>query len=356
MTAPPGRRRLCGLAVTGILLAVGSTIILGHPLSHSLSRLDIEGRNVRVTLTLDLLELSGVDRDANQLVSYEELDATIESVYARIRQHYGVRVEGAAAQVALERYEIVEDGHIARFHLRYTFSADAAAIDVSSTLDRITTASHRHLTSLVRDGQAEEAVLDRSNPTWRFETGGRSWVRTMWRFARVGIEHIVTGYDHLAFLLCLLLGTSTARGLVLVITSFTVAHSLTLALATFEIVVLPARLIESLIALSIAYVAAENLLRAEPVARHWVTFSFGLIHGFGFSNILRDMELPRANLALSLFSFNAGVEIGQLVFVVALFPILAFVTVARGTPVRSAVSLAVFGLAIYWFVERAILT
>lgn len=355
MTAQAGRRLFGGLGLCAIAVWSWSAPVLAHPLSHSLSRLELDGRDVRVTLTVDLLELGGVDRDGNQLVSYDELDVTIESVYARLRQHYDVRAQGAAATaVALERYAIVEDGHIGRFSIRFTFPAEPVAIEVTSTLDRVTSPAHRHLTSLVRDGQVDEAVLDGSQPTWRFDTGERSQLLRAWRFARLGIAHIFTGYDHLAFLVCLLIGASSARALVLVITSFTIAHSLTLALATFDIVVLPPRLIESLIALSIAYVAAENLVRAEPVARHRVTFLFGLIHGFGFSNILREMDLPRSNLALSLFSFNAGVEIGQLVFVLALFPIFAYVAVARGTTVRAGVSLAVFALAVFWFVERAL--
>ena len=110
------------------------------------------------------------------------------------------------------------------------------------------------------------------------------------------------------------------------VTSFTVAHSVTLALATFEIISLPPRLIESLIALSIAYVAIENFTGKTLVHRWKITFLFGLIHGFGFSNVFREMELSRRSLAISLFSFNAGVEIGQLVFVCAVFPLVLYIT------------------------------
>ena len=338
-----------------VMTLIWSVTTGAHPMSHSVSRLEVAGRDVRVVLTIDLLELGDVDRNGDRLIGYGELDSAIDSVYARVRQHYVLRSSGDPVSVSLERYEIIEDGHIGRLYMRYTFAADAGALDLISTLDRITTAEHRHLASVVLDGAVEEAILDASQPAVSFGAGERSHLRTIGSFVRLGVEHIFTGYDHLAFLVCLLIGTTTVRSLVRVISSFTIAHSITLALATFDAVVLPPRLIESLIALSIAYVAVENLAGTQVVARYQVTFFFGLIHGFGFSNILREMDLPRSNLALSLFSFNAGVEIGQLVFVLVLFPLIAYLTASRWARVRPAISLAVFGMAVYWFAERAFL-
>jgi hypothetical protein len=137
-----------------------------------------------------------------------------------------------------------------------------------------------------------------------------------------------------------------------VITSFTVAHSITLALATFGAVTLPSRLTESLIAVSIGYIAAENLLDFRVMPRYYVTFFFGLIHGFGFSNVLRDMQLPRSGLALSLFSFNAGVEIGQIVIVLLIFPLVRDL-ISSGWRIKPAVSAGIGCLAVYWFAQRA---
>jgi hypothetical protein len=350
---PSGAARL---AAGALLAAVGfAAVAAAHPMSHSLSRLAIDGWAVTAVLSIDLLELGTVDRDGNSLVSVEELDAAIDRVYALVREHYRVRAGRDATEVRLERYEVIEDGHIGRLHVRFTFDAEPAAIEVTSTLDRMTTSDHRHLVSIARAGHVEEAVLDRGQPSARFDAVPRSRLEAMRTFVSLGVEHIFTGYDHLAFLVCLLLGAPTVRALVLVVTSFTIAHSLTLALATFDVVVLPSALVESLIALSIAYVAVENLLAKPVVARYRVTFFFGLIHGFGFSNILREMALPRANLALSLFSFNAGVEIGQVIFVIVLFPLLAYLPAVPRRHVRHAASFVVFGLAVYWFAERALL-
>ena len=165
---------------------------------------------------------------------------------------------------------------------------------------------HQHLMSVRLNGTLHEAILDSRTQTGHFTGVKATNLQTFWRFVRLGVEHIFTGYDHLAFLLGLLVATATLGSLVKIITSFTIAHSITLALATFNVVVLPSRLTESLIALSIGYVAAENLLDFRAMKRYYITFLFGLVHGFGFSNVLREMDLPQIEPGASLFSFNAG--------------------------------------------------
>ena len=137
------------------------------------------------------------------------------------------------------------------------------------------------------------------------------------RFLAAGFHHILIGPDHLLFLVGLLLLGGTFRRLLVVVTAFTLAHSLTLSLAALNIVTPPARIIEPAIALSIVYVGIDNLLvREGRDVRAWIAFAFGFIHGFGFANVLREMELPARALGWSLLSFNVGVEIGQIVVVV----------------------------------------
>jgi hydrogenase/urease accessory protein HupE len=199
-------------------------------------------------------------------------------------------------------------------------------------------------------------VLDAFNPSAVIDVDGPTFFESFTEFLLLGIEHIFTGYDHLAFLVGLLIMTTTALGLVKVVTSFTVAHSITLGLATFELLALPPRLIESLIALSIAYIAIENFTGKSFVNRWKITFLFGLVHGFGFSNILREMELTRKTLAISLFSFNAGVEVGQLAFVCVVSPLAYYATKSRWKEhILSAISLCIMSLGFYWFVQRAFL-
>jgi hypothetical protein len=167
------------------------------------------------------------------------------------------------------------------------------------------------------------------------------------------VEHIWIGYDHIMFLLALIIIGSRLGPLVKIVSAFTVAHSITLILATLEWVVLPQRLVESGIALSIAYVAAENLWLRDTRHRWILTFGFGLVHGFGFANVLRDLGLPSEGLIVSLLAFNVGVEIGQVTIVVLLLPLILWLSVQsfheRVVQLASALIL-LFGLG--WLVER----
>jgi hypothetical protein len=176
-------------------------------------------------------------------------------------------------------------------------------------------------------------------------------------FLRLGVEHILSGWDHLLFLLALLLRGGGWLALAKIITAFTAAHSVTLALAALEVVTLPDRLVEAVIALSIAAVAAENLLGRPVLSRRWlVSFGFGLVHGFGFSSILREIGLPTQGLLLSLLGFNTGVELGQALVVAVALPALALLRHTRweGRVIRTA-SLAVLIVGAALFVERTLL-
>jgi hypothetical protein len=176
-------------------------------------------------------------------------------------------------------------------------------------------------------------------------------------FLLLGVEHILMGYDHLLFLLGLMLPGGGLLALAKIVTAFTAAHSVTLSLAVLDIVTLPDRLIEAVIALSIAAVAAENLWLRPTVTRRWiVSFGFGLVHGFGFSSVLREIGLPSHGLLLSLLGFNAGVEIGQALVVALALP--AMLMVRRAGYDRRMVwgsSLAILGVGVVLFVERALL-
>ncbi len=183
------------------------------------------------------------------------------------------------------------------------------------------------------------------------------------KFLPAGIHHILIGPDHLLFLIGLLLLGGTIRQLTVVVTSFTIAHSLTLSLAALNIVSPPSRIIEPAIALSIVFVGADNLLARLPSAggggsrdiRHWIAFGFGFIHGFGFASVLREMDLPRRALGWSLFSFNIGVEIGQLLVVILVASALAWLRARSDTAARHLVfvgSIVVIVAGACWFVQR----
>ena len=161
-----------------------------------------------------------------------------------------------------------------------------------------------------------QAILDKDRTAFEYFTGTRQGIRAvLQRFVPAGVHHILIGPDHLLFLVGLLLLGGTMKQLLLVVTAFTMAHSITLSLAALGMVIPPANAIEPAIALSIVYVGADNLLVSAGGrdTRAWIAFAFGLIHGFGFANVLREMDLPGRALGWTLFAFNVGVEIGQLV-------------------------------------------
>ena len=180
------------------------------------------------------------------------------------------------------------------------------------------------------------------------------------RFVASGIHHIAIGPDHILFVIGLLLPGGRLRRLLAIVTAFTVGHSLTLGLATLSIVDPPAHVVEPLIALSIVFVGADNLLsgRRDRDVRVWVALVFGLVHGFGFASVLRDVGLPSGALGVSLFAFNLGVEIGQATIVVAVASLLGLVRRRRprvADLVAVAGSVVVLAGGAWWFLERTFL-
>jgi hydrogenase/urease accessory protein HupE len=176
-------------------------------------------------------------------------------------------------------------------------------------------------------------------------------------FLVMGVKHIWTGYDHLLFLLGLLIVTRNFASSFKIITCFTIAHSITLAVATLSLVQFSSRIVEPLIAASIVYVGIENLFRGDdPKGRWLLTFAFGLIHGFGFASVLRELGVGAngSGIAVPLVSFNLGVELGQIVIAALVLPVIwklrtkpVFIT--RWVPACSVVVALLGG---YWFVQR----
>ncbi len=180
-------------------------------------------------------------------------------------------------------------------------------------------------------------------------------------FLVLGVEHIWSGYDHLLFLFGLLLVCRTLRSVAAIITCFTLAHSITLAVATLGWLDLSARFVEPAIAASIVFVGVENLLRGgdEPRWRWALTFAFGLIHGFGFAGVLRELGVGAdgRGILAPLFTFNLGVELGQLAIAATLLPLLHQLRrhdlfLRRAVPTLSALVALIGG---YWLLERTLL-
>ncbi len=172
------------------------------------------------------------------------------------------------------------------------------------------------------------------------------------RFVTMGVEHILTGYDHLAFLVMLMVATKRLGDLVWIVSSFTVAHSLTLTAASLGWIVPNPSLVEPLIALTILYVAVENWFTAEPKARIALTFGFGLIHGLGFASALSEGPLTHSEELTALLGFNLGVELGQLLFLSVSYPVWRLLANRRPIAARRTFAAVVFGLCLFWLWQR----
>jgi hypothetical protein len=204
----------------------------------------------------------------------------------------------------------------------------------------------------------QQVIIDRGSAERVYYAGTVQGTLAVVRtFVPAGIRHILIGPDHILFLVGLLLLGGGFWPLLRIVTAFTVAHSATLSLAALGILMPPPRIIEPAIALSIVFVGADNLLVGESGrdVRAWVALGFGLVHGFGFANVLREFGLPREALGWSLFSFNIGVEIGQLLVVAVMATLLQLVwrrSETIGRRLAIAGSMGVIAAGAYWFIQR----
>jgi hydrogenase/urease accessory protein HupE len=265
--------------------------------------------------------------------------------------------EGHELQPEWLQSEIIEDRQSVRFHLRYPTAAAPGMISLSALMFPYDTNHQTFVNVYESDTLTSQLILDRNHTQTEYFAGTRQGTLAVIRkFIPAGIHHILIGPDHLLFLVGLLLLGGSIRRLTMVVTSFTIAHSITLSLAALNIFTPPARIIEPAIALSIVYVGADNLLaQGGRDVRAWIAFAFGFIHGFGFANVLREMELPGRALGWSLFSFNFGVEIGQLLVVVTVASAFAALRARSEWARRRLVyagSILVIIAGAFWFIQR----
>lgn len=213
--------------------------------------------------------------------------------------------------------------------------------------------------------EASQALLDADQTEVRLTAPPPTLVEVIRRYVAAGVEHIFLGYDHIAFLVAIVLWARRLWPVVKIVTAFTLAHSITLSLAVLQIVAIPSAIVEPAIAASIVFVAVENFF-SRDVNRRWrATFAFGLIHGFGFASALQEFGLPRASVAPALGAFNLGVELGQIAIVSLVIPALFGLDrllAARCRrvpspmePVVYTVSGVIAILGSYWVLERAFL-
>jgi len=267
-----------------------------------------------------------------------------------------IAADGQVLAPEWSEIDVIADRQSIRIHVRYRLAGAPGRVAVNAALFPYDPA-HQTFLNLYDGDALTQAILDIGHSQFEYFAGTRQGaVAVMRQFVPAGVTHVAIGADHLLFLLGLLLLGGTTRKLVLIVTAFTVAHSITMSLAALSLVMPPPRIIDPAIALSIVYVGTDNLLvQGGRDVRAWIAFTFGFIHGFGFAGVLREMHLPPRALGWSLFSFNVGIEIGQLVVVLVLGA--ALMALRRwndvlGRRLAFAGSLLVVAAGTFWFIER----
>ena len=331
---------LAGLGFLAALAAV--PLAHAHETKLSSSRLTLEG-----TSTTAILELNAVDLGmaTGAPPSGESADAFLRYVNAKVRLGFA---GGADCPRAAKPPRAVGD-HVLielRFHCPPTGGEREYRVTLFHELDP----AARHVVTV--DAPKRFALLGVANPRLALSSAEGGLAETLWHYALAGIEHIAIGCDHVAFLLAVIAPGGRFWTLFAAITAFTVAHSITLTLAVLGVLAPPVHLVETLIAASVVYAAAENFF-VRDLRRRWIlTFAFGLVHGFGFAAALKDYGVPRHAFMPSLAAFNVGVEIGQLLILAAIVVLWRMAPNAAQRPLVLGVSGVVLVLGLYWLLER----
>jgi hypothetical protein len=365
-------RALKLIALCGLLAAFVSHDLCAHNPDTSYARVEITPSGVTLKLTYDLFTLSKIvalDEDVDRRITREELQKHAPEIRDFLSRHIGLEISGATPGLG-QMKEVVwpkdaeegvaeKDFHSVAALVSFMFERPLEDLpeDVTLTFRFFSRFGDRHTVvgKFVYCGKETEVTFNQFEADYLFDTGYEPpLLKRVLKFGRLGMEHIFFGFDHLCFLFALIM-VAGVREMVKVITSFTIAHSITLILSVMQIVRLPSRFVEAAVAATIVYVALENL-RAHPPRHRWrLTFGFGLIHGFAFASVLETLALPSEGLVRCLLSFNMGVELGQVAIVVLLFPCVMLLQRwrHRERAIRFASGvLAVVGLV--WFINRVI--
>jgi hydrogenase/urease accessory protein HupE len=390
-----------------LTLCVLAARVYAHNVDTSYARVRIFPDHLEVRLTCDIFTLQRIvpDLDANRDggLSREELRRATPAIQKFFRERVKIEIDEAAAKLGeakdpfwpLDAPDPIPSAawHTSEALVSFGFDQPLATPlkSVALLFDTFRIFGERHSVLGVFEyrGQSTEVVFNIADPDYLFDvafaTPGASGPASKtaplpaanaepsrigaakqggahrgnandspgWHHFEMGIEHILTGFDHMCFLLALLV-VSRLRPIIAIVTSFTIAHSITLILAVLQVVTLPKAFIECSIAVTIIYVALENIWRKEYGHRWLLTFFFGLIHGFGFANAINPQELPPDAKAKSLFVLNLGIEAGQLAVVLVLLPLaLALAKWKHGPRVKNAISITVALLGFAWFLDRA---
>ena len=370
--------------------ALAASVAQAHKASDSFLTLHVDSAKITGQWDIALRDLDIVldlDRNGDAVIDWGEVRLRHAEIASYALSHLALREAGpagAACTLAVSDHLIDNhtDGAYAVMKLTGSCPSAASTLSVNYSLLFDLDAQHRGLLKLSSSDTGSSgngtkpfvvsAVFPAENRTQSFVLVAPGTLSQFATFVADGVKHIAIGFDHILFLVALLLPAVLVRNkrnwtpvadlptalwsVFRIVTAFTVAHSITLSLAVLDVVQLPSRFVESAIAASVLITALDNLWPFLPRKRWLVAFSFGLLHGFGFASVLVDLKLPASTLVLSLFGFNVGVEIGQLVLVAVLVP-LAFISRASWGYTRvvlGAGSVVIAAISLGWLLERSL--
>ncbi|MBB6669110.1 HupE/UreJ family protein [Cohnella nanjingensis] len=349
-------------AVLAFVLLPFNRSASAHAYSAAYNTLTLTKTQSVMTYALDELsaiELAGGDANGDHMLDADEFNAIKDKLADLIQQHIVFQVGGETRPwISLERFDLVREGDASKVVLKAIYPQAAAFQSVSLRDDLYRNdpqTNYVDLLTIQYGAQTSTSALSGKERLWVMQLTDADYASlpedanpaagpvasagldepsadgsstssdalSGWlSFFKLGIHHILGGYDHLLFLFSLLIARQTFKQYAAMITAFTLAHSLTLTLTVLGVIDVSPRFVEPAIALSICYVALDNILRPNVSYRWVLTFAFGLIHGMGFADILKGMEIPRSQLVVDLTSFNLGIETVQLAIVGVLIPLL----------------------------------
>ncbi len=333
------------LSLAFVVLGLFGTSAAAHKPSDSYLRLQAgEGQYLQIEWDIALKDLEyviGLDANGDGSITWGELSEVRGTVTSYALGKLQLLAGAKICRVELQELRVTRhsDGAYASLLLATNCPANAAELGLRYNLLFDEDPTHRGLVSFTSGAVTSTYVLSSDSPALTLDTAQANLLSSFAMFVKEGVWHIWIGYDHILFLAALLLPAVFERrdatwrpvtafrptylSVLKIVTMFTLAHSITLWLAVMGYVTLPSQWVESAIALSIVITAINNLYPVLPVSNWALAFFFGLIHGFGFANVLLDLGLSSGSLAMSLLGFNIGVELGQLAIVLVLLP-LAF--------------------------------